>query len=565
VPRTYGTTNLAPFAAPPVVGNTGDAYYNTGQKSLYLSDGAVWNPLGSVYTWRNLWAMGINYNVNDTVAYQGSSYVCVIANASAAANAPGVTPTLTPTASSSSPLWSTNSASAAIDGNVNTFWQPGSVSGTETTAVMTVDLSLVSTLTQVRLQLGTGGGYIPVTYLIDLSPDNTTWTNRANVSGNASADITYTFAATSARYIRLTLVNPPWSGPNAYCNWVVSEITWPGISFGNPWNLMAQQGATGPTGSAGATGATGLTGPTGAQGTQGIAGPTGATGAASTVPGPTGPAGTTGAQGPTGPTGAASTVPGPTGPAGATGPTGPGVPVGGTTGQVLTKNSATNYDTAWTVASASSGPAYAEIAATPPAAATPPPIVPPRGLLWVDTTTTVPFAAPAAYFPPQTPPASGFNTFTDSAGEAWISRNGSAWKKARDVLQARVYRAAAYTLPTAFATFPFDTVTRDPYAIWSGGNFVIPVAGLYIVTNQVVVNHGAAGQYANTGIYQNGVAMTWSGSNPGGAGYVPLGNTDHLVCAAGDLVTSAAFSSPALAVVAASVYCFMSIKYEGTG
>jgi len=50
--------------------------------------------------------------------------------------------------------------------------------------------------------------------------------------------------------------------------------------------------------------------------------------------GPQGPAG------PTGPTGA-------TGPQGPAGPAGPGVPTGGTIGQVLTKLSATNYDTAW--------------------------------------------------------------------------------------------------------------------------------------------------------------------------------------------------------------------------
>jgi hypothetical protein len=57
--------------------------------------------------------------------------------------------------------------------------------------------------------------------------------------------------------------------------------------------------------------------------------------------------------GPTGPTGADSTVAGPTGltgatgPTGATGATGPGVATGGATGQVLSKSSATNYDTGW--------------------------------------------------------------------------------------------------------------------------------------------------------------------------------------------------------------------------
>lgn len=53
-----------------------------------------------------------------------------------------------------------------------------------------------------------------------------------------------------------------------------------------------------------------------------------------------------GLTGPTGPTGATG-VTGPTGPTGSTGPTGPGVASGGTAGQILSKNSATNYDTTW--------------------------------------------------------------------------------------------------------------------------------------------------------------------------------------------------------------------------
>lgn len=58
---------------------------------------------------------------------------------------------------------------------------------------------------------------------------------------------------------------------------------------------------------------------------------------ASVITGPTGAQGPIGATGSTGPTGA-------TGP---TGPTGPGVPVGGSTGQVLSKKTVTDYDTQW--------------------------------------------------------------------------------------------------------------------------------------------------------------------------------------------------------------------------
>lgn len=58
------------------------------------------------------------------------------------------------------------------------------------------------------------------------------------------------------------------------------------------------------------------------------------------VAAPQGPQGPVGPQGDTGPQG-------PVGPQGATGATGPGVASGGSAGQVLVKNSGTNYDTAW--------------------------------------------------------------------------------------------------------------------------------------------------------------------------------------------------------------------------
>jgi len=122
-------------------------------------------------------------------------------------------------------------------------------------------------------------------------------------------------------------------------------------------------GETGPQGPKGDTGDTGATGPQGPQGLQGPKGDTGDTGA--TGPqgpkgdtgetGPQGPKGDTGETGPQGPQGIqGETGPqgpkGDTGDTGATGPQGPagqGVPTGGTAGQVLTKNSGTNYDASW--------------------------------------------------------------------------------------------------------------------------------------------------------------------------------------------------------------------------
>lgn len=69
----------------------------------------------------------------------------------------------------------------------------------------------------------------------------------------------------------------------------------------------------------------------------------------SSLVGPQGPTGSTGATGPQGPQGIQG-IQGPTGATGATGPTGPagpGVAAGGTSGQILKKNSSTDYDTGW--------------------------------------------------------------------------------------------------------------------------------------------------------------------------------------------------------------------------
>lgn len=99
------------------------------------------------------------------------------------------------------------------------------------------------------------------------------------------------------------------------------------------------QGAEGVQGVPGVKGDTGAAGAKGDTGTQGVKGDTGAAGAKGDT-GLQGVKGDTGLQGVKGDTGTQGVK-------GDTGAAGPGVPVGGTSGQVLTKNSATNYDTTW--------------------------------------------------------------------------------------------------------------------------------------------------------------------------------------------------------------------------
>ena len=118
-------------------------------------------------------------------------------------------------------------------------------------------------------------------------------------------------------------------------------------------DIQSGIGPQGPKGETGPQGPKGDTGPAGPQGPQGIQGPKGDTGAT----GPQGPQGEQGPRGEKGETGEQGPK-GETGPTGQTGPAGApgvGVPTGGTTGQVLTKASGTDYDTEWTTPEAGGG------------------------------------------------------------------------------------------------------------------------------------------------------------------------------------------------------------------
>jgi hypothetical protein len=137
--------------------------------------------------------------------------------------------------------------------------------------------------------------------------------------------------------------------------------------------------------------------------------------------------------------------------------------------------------------------AYTAVGPTAPNASTPgTSLVPPNGFLWVDTGTTIP---PQPYVPPQAPPASGWNTFTDAAGTVWVSNNGSAWKLAT-AIKARLHRQAAWTM-TQGANVLFDTMDVNYGFVYnaSTGVLTVPVAGDYLLTANVTGTTAAAGDY----------------------------------------------------------------------
>jgi hypothetical protein len=177
-------------------------------------------------------------------------------------------------------------------------------------------------------------------------------------------------------------------------------------------------------------------------------------------------------------------------------------------------------------------------------------------------------ASGGAYYPPQAPPGSGFNSFTDTSGMVWVSYNGSAWKRALDGLHARVYRAGAYNIPGSNTIFPFDTVSKDVYGLWSAAqsSFVTPIPGVYRVTAQWV---GAipSGSWINAYLYVNGAQVTWGGAQPWtNNGYVPTGCNDTFWLSAGDKVALWSGAGGAVpAVVNVPGQCYMVISYAGTG
>jgi hypothetical protein len=149
----------------------------------------------------------------------------------------------------------------------------------------------------------------------------------------------------------------PLGGNNYTLSGTSQFLTVPYALYAETANVPGLPGPVGPIGPIGPTGLTGPVGPTGLTGPAGPIGPTGLTGPA----GPIGPTGLTGPAGPIGPTGLTGPA-GPIGPTGLTGPAGPigptgapgtngsngqGVPTGGTTGQILAKVNATDYNTQW--------------------------------------------------------------------------------------------------------------------------------------------------------------------------------------------------------------------------
>jgi hypothetical protein len=211
---------------------------------------------------------------------------------------------------------------------------------------------------------------------------------------------------------------------------------------------------------------------------------------------------------------------------------------------------------------------YTQVQATAPNASAPG-IVPPTGFLWVDTSTTVTSPPAAAYFPPQAPPASGLNTFTDTSGEVWVSYNGSAWKKMRDACHVRVGRTALYTTSTAPVPFAYDTIDYDPLARYNlaANTFTCPVAGIYQVNAVMYVAPTAANQGMYLYLWRNAAEIGLGGLGISVTIYnVATVMSQPTKCAAGDTLSVYHSTTVAMSTTYASeLNNWATFDYLGTG
>jgi hypothetical protein len=171
----------------------------------------------------------------------------------------------------------------------------------------------------------------------------------------------------------------------------------------------------------------------------------------------------------------------------------------------------------------------------------------------------------ATGLPPNLGPTDPFQTFTTSDGEVWVAKggvNGGQWRKARDVLKARVYRQAAISTGagSAFNNMPFDTVSFDAYGMMVLGTdpFTCVVPGTYDVRSTLSTG-GAANNRVICSIFKNGTeAARGTDINSGTGSHV----SDMIPLVAGDKIGSQLYVSVTGSVGVGSYVCWISVAYR---
>jgi hypothetical protein len=145
------------------------------------------------------------------------------------------------------------------------------------------------------------------------------------------------------------------------------------------------------------------------------------------------------------------------------------------------------------------------------------------------------------------------------------------WRRASQVLKARVARNAALTVTGTLTIVAFDSVVHDPYGLWNtptAGLINTPIAGTWRWAVSLAFTPSAATQ----GV-QLQVRNAANGLGPGGAAeqysvasgtYMTLGVTGYGVFSAGDGLSAAVQTTTSTCSMATgSNWSTMSMEYEG--
>jgi hypothetical protein len=192
----------------------------------------------------------------------------------------------------------------------------------------------------------------------------------------------------------------------------------------------------------------------------------------------------------------------------------------------------------------------------------------------VSSLAEVPTYTPAWVNPPPVTSGTTTQSYTDLNGEVWVAKNGvnaGQWRRARDVLHAYIYRAAALNLSATVTTIAYDTVTRDTYGMYTGASnygFAVPIPGWYVAQANIIAVCTAANAYIQGYIYQNNTTI-WSSDNYFSAlasgGGLCWRTAALMWLAAGDIVNCRAQQANGFAVSAGSPTTYMTLDYMGSG
>ena len=139
----------------------------------------------------------------------------------------------------------------------------------------------------------------------------------------------------------------------------------------------------------------------------------------------------------------------------------------------------------------------------------------------------------------------------------------------RDTMHAKVYRNAAFMVGTAAGPLGFDTVQRDPFAMWvpAQNAFIVSTAGVYLVSASLICAPNAGtGQFLALNVVVAGTVVASAAAHQSMSfGFGALVATPVLAAAGGGIQATASVAPTAMNGQTGPASTFMAVSYLGTG